>query len=160
MPVVSPPHVVAILDIHTCPQYRIVGQQSTIQSVLLLCWSNKSQKTDFWQENHQVCFFPKSQIFCGGGFFFCAAPIAMDLGPQGPKRPHGVPWGPLGPHGAPRGPMGPLGAPWAPWGPRAPKGLRLSTIVSLDSVRAVGGNGPHGAPWAMGRHIPVAHHGD
>ena len=42
--------------------------------------------------------------------------------------------GPTGPQGAPRVPLGPLG-PQGALG--APKGLRLSTIVSLDSVRAV-----------------------
>ena len=39
-------------------------------------------------------------------------PIAMDLGPRGPKKPHGAPWGPMGPRGAPWGPLGPLGPLW------------------------------------------------
>ena len=57
----------------------------------------------------------------------------MPLGAQGGLE---GPWGALGALGALGGP-GALGAPGALGGPRAPKGLRLSTIVSLDSVRVV-----------------------
>ena len=44
------------------------------------------------------------------GVDFLGRPIAMDLGPRGPKGPHGAPWGPTGPRGAPQGPLGPQGA--------------------------------------------------
>ena len=79
------------------------------------------------------------------------APIASDLGPQGPKEFLGTPWapwsslgplgGPKGRLGAPKGPLEPpqeitllgkmasLGPPWAPWAPengaRGPLGLQI-----------------------------------
>ena len=67
----------------------------------------------FWSPEMPQCQFLAT-------FRICAAPIASDLGPQGPLGPQG---GPRGPLGAPRGPLGPprgpLGqGPLGPWGPK------------------------------------------
>ena len=54
--------------------------------------------------------------------------LKMDRPSQGGFGPQGAPWGPKEPKG-PKGSQGAQGS---------PKGLRLSTIVSPDSVRTVG----------------------
>ena len=71
----------------------------------------------FWT---QKC--PK--VYFLGGFRIYLRPIAMDLGPQGPKGAQGGPRGPLGAPraalGVPKGPKRAKGAPWAPKGPLGP----------------------------------------
>ena len=115
-------------------------------------WGSRGPNPNFFR----VFWTPKCpKIYFLGGFRIYPRPIAMDLGPQGPKGPTGGPWGgPRGPLGAPRGPLGPPGPPGGPARPpaRPPGGPLGGSKGSLGAHGAPGQGRPRG-PGAQGAQV-------